>query len=58
MIYAEEAMQQQEYLDKYCNSFIRSANRRYIILVPVKYFEFRSLLMVKVTEGQAQKVEK
>ena len=53
-IYAEEAMQQQEYLDKYYDSFMRSANRGYLTLVTIKYFEFGSLLMEKVSEGLTQ----
>ena len=55
-IYAEEAMLQQEYLDTYYDSFMRSANRGFLTLVTIKYFEFGSLLMVKVTEGLPQKM--
>ena len=54
-IYAEEAMQQQEYLDKYYDSFMRSTNNRpYLTLVTIKYFEFGSLSMEKVSEGPTQ----
>lgn len=34
---------------------MRSANRGYMTLVPITYFEFGSLLMVKVAEGLTQK---
>ena len=45
---AGEAMQQQEYLDKYYDFCMRPANREYLFLVTIKYFEFGSLLMEKV----------
>ena len=45
---------QQEYLDKHYDYFMRSANRGYLTLVAIKYFEFGSLLIEKVSEGLTQ----
>ena len=54
-IYAEEAMEQKEYLDKYYDSFMRSSNRGYMTLVSIKYFDFGSQLITKVTETLNQR---
>ena len=53
-IFAEVAMQQQEYLDTYYDFLMRLANREHLTLVTIKYFEFGSLLMEKVSEGLTQ----
>eukprot|EP00536_Pseudo-nitzschia_multiseries_P014605 jgi/Psemu1/215285/e_gw1.735.4.1 len=53
--YAEESLQSQVYLDKWCyDSFLRSSNRGRLSLVNEQYFHFGVMLMKKVSASVDQ----